>query len=76
MYCAINFKNKKLLKEAVASGKKLNIYQYNDGIFGHPNPEGLPDYTGKSYLEGPWYPQPHKWYAEVQMENGIIIKVK
>lgn len=36
----------------------------------------LSHYTGTVYLEGPHYPQPHKWYATAVMENGIVKKVK
>ena len=32
--------------------------------------------TLKAYLEGPHYPEPHKWYAEVEMKDGVIVKVK
>jgi len=67
MYAEINFKTKKALKEAVASGKEIGVYA--PGL-------GTPKENGREFLEGPWYPQPHAWYAEVEMENGIIRKVK
>ena len=70
MYCEVNFKTKKALVEAVANGEKIGIYQPND-MFGGPAPvEG--DYS----VEGPHYPQPHKWYARVTLKNGHIVKVK
>lgn len=37
---------------------------------------GSPRDNGKEYLEGPHYPQPHKWYAEVDVKDGFITKVK
>lgn len=69
MYVSPNFKTKKAFKEAVAAEKPVSFYQ----------PAGLgpdaPD-TGKIYVEGPHYPEPHKWYAEVFIENGKVVKIK
>ena len=73
MYANKNFKTKKLLKEAVAAGDKVTIYQPG-GIF--TPPEADPHYSGKAYLEGPHYPAPHTWYAEVTMRDGCVVKVK
>lgn len=73
MYTTKNFKSKKALKEAVKSGQYVTIFQYND-IF--DNPQGKPDYTGTVSLEGPHYPEPHKWYASAEVVNGKIVKVK
>ena len=53
MYATTNFKSKKALKEAVASGKEVGIYQPNEII---PNPKAAPNYSGPAALEGPWYP--------------------
>lgn len=68
MYTNINFKTKKALKEAVAAGKDVSVYQ--PGPFG-----GTPPTEGKVCVEGPHYPEPHKWYAEVTLKDGKIIKV-
>jgi hypothetical protein len=68
MYTDINFKTKKALKDAVAEGKTVTVYQ--------PGLGGEPPSNGKVYLEGPHFPQPHKWYAEAWLENGRVIKVK
>jgi hypothetical protein len=67
MYCEVDFKTKKALKEAVKEGRRLRVYA--PGL-------GTPKDNGPEYLEGPWYPAPHTWYAEVRMQNGIITKVK
>ena len=67
MYCERNFKSKKELKEAVARGEKLEIFA--PGL-------GTPKMNGTEFVEGPHYPEPHRWYAEIEMENGIIVKVK
>lgn len=63
MYTVINFKTKKALREAVAQGKPIEVYQ--------PGP--FPGKTeGTVSIEGPHYPAPHTWYAAA----GIITKVK
>lgn len=71
MYTSTNFKTKKALKEAVATGAKVTVFQPNGDLFG-----AVPPTDGKVYLEGPHYPAPHTWYAEAFLQNGIIIKVK
>lgn len=68
MYTDFNFKTKKALKEAVANGQKVRVYQ--PGPFGGNEPR-----DGKVFLEGPHYPEPHKWYAEATLKDGIIVKV-
>jgi hypothetical protein len=67
MYTTTNFKTKKDLKEAVKRGEKVTIYA--PGF-------GAPTTNGREFLEGPHYPQPHKWYAEVQMKDGYVVSVK
>lgn len=66
-YSTRNFKTKKELKEAVARGEKITIYS--------PGP-WQPKKDGTEFLEGPHYPAPHTWYAQVEMKDGIITKVK
>jgi hypothetical protein len=69
MYTNTNFKTKKALKEAVADGHKIGVFQ--------PGPFGGGDYHSGSYaVEGPHYPEPHRWYAEVIVRDGFITKVK
>lgn len=82
-YTITNFKTKKALKEAVQfflDAKAANdgpamrssaVRCYQPGL----GPD-LKNYTGRVALEGPHYPKPHTWYAEAQLENGIVIKVK
>jgi hypothetical protein len=69
MYTDRNFKTKKALKEAVAAGEVVGYYQ--PGPFGGNEPR-----TGKITLEGPHYPQAHTWYAEAEVVDGRIVKVK
>ncbi len=67
-YTDINFKTKKALKEAVKAGKQVTIYQ----------PGGLSQAPTdcRAFLEGPHYPQPHRWYAQVTMQDGLVVSVK
>jgi hypothetical protein len=69
MYSVVNFKTKKALKDAVAAGQRIRIYQ--PGPFGGNEPR-----DGKVALEGPHYPEPHRWYAEVWLTDGFITTVK
>jgi hypothetical protein len=81
-YTVINFKTKKALKEAVAKYNEvterdhhpfstLAVRCFNPGLGGD-----LSNFTGKVYLEGPHYPKPHTWYAEAELVDGVVIKVK
>jgi len=70
MYTSKNFKTKKALKEAVANGEKISVYQPNN-IFNVPAPR-----EGKVTIEGPHYPAPHTWYATVELRYGYIVSVK
>jgi hypothetical protein len=67
MYTSTNFKTKKALKEAVASDIPVTYYQ-----------PGLGDVplNGTVCVEGPHYPKAHTWYAECQVQDGKIVKVK
>jgi len=68
-YTTINFRTKKALKEALLNGVRITVFQ--------PSPfgdEDLPD--GTAFLEGPHYPEPHRWYAQVEVRDGVVIKVK
>jgi len=67
MYTSINFKTKKAFKEAVANGEKITLF--SPGL-------GSPKVNGLDYVEGPQYPEPHKWYAEVEVKGGIVVTVK
>ena len=67
MYTRINFKTKKALKAAIATGQSVKVFS--------PGPFPCPT-EGPVALEGPHYPEPHKWYAEAFLKNGLVIKVK
>ena len=67
MYTTTNFKSKKALKEAVAKGETVTLFA--PGL-------GAPPTNGTCAVEGPHYPEPHKWYAEVTVKDGKVVKVK
>ena len=69
MYTTEDFKSKKALKEAVANGEKVTIFQ--PGPFGGNEPK-----NGEVALEGPHYPKPHSWYATATLKDGVVVKVK
>jgi hypothetical protein len=69
MYTSINFKTKKQLKEAVAAGRQVTVFQ--PGPFGGNEPR-----DGRIALEGPHYPEPHKWYADCDLKDGVVVKVR
>ena len=67
MYTVTNFKTKKALKEAVKAGQEVRLFA--PGL-------GSPKQNGTEFVEGPHYPQPHSWYAEVEVVDGVVVKVK
>jgi hypothetical protein len=71
MYTDINFKTKKALKDAVKAGKQLTYFQPNGDVTGREAP-----LNGTIYLEGPHYPAPHTWYAQAEVKDGVIVKIK
>lgn len=66
-YTAINFKTKKELKQAVAAKKAIAVFA--PGLGNVPR-------DGRVFLEGPHYPEPHKWYASGTMKDGVLVEVK
>jgi hypothetical protein len=71
MYTEVNFQSKKAFKEAVANGEDVRVYQAG-GIF----PTVIPP-SGIVCVEGPHYPQAHRWYAEVTVDKDRkVLKVK
>ena len=76
MYTHRNFRTKKELKTAIANGETVTVYQ--PGPFGEPSERTHSSivYNGTAYVEGPHYPEPHRWYATVTLENGVIKTVK
>ena len=67
MYTEINFKTKKALKEALASGREIRCFS--------PGPFHCPE-QGRVTLEGPHFPEPHRWYAVADVQDGVIVRVR
>jgi hypothetical protein len=65
MYTHTNFKTKKELKEAVKAGEQVTCFQPG------PFPGTV---TGRDVIEGPH--GFHRWYASVDISNGVITKVR
>lgn len=70
MYVNPNFKTKKALREAVQRGERVIVFQPNSDVTGFPGTT-----NGSVDVEGPHYPEPHRWYARVQMTDGAVTKV-
>lgn len=65
-YASGNPRTKKALREMVAKGP-VPIFQ--------PGPFGPDVRDGETTVEGPQYPEPHRWYARVRVENNCAVKV-
>jgi hypothetical protein len=65
-YVDPNYKTKKELKEAVKAGVAVSVYS--------PGPFPAEQH-GVTSVEGPHYPEPHRWYARVEVRNGMVVKV-
>ena len=65
MYTRTNFMSKKALKEAVAAGDVVKVYQPGP-FYGATN--------GRVTLEGPHFPKAHKWYATAEIKDSWIVK--
>lgn len=86
MYTSRNFRTKKELKEAVAAWNKGEVYPPAPaGMSTLRSPEpvtlfapglGSPKQNGTETVEGPHFPEPHRWYASVTVKDGIVVAVK
>jgi hypothetical protein len=65
-YVHPNFKTKKALKEALAAGREVTVFQPGLGTVPH---------NGKVTLEGPHYPAAHTWYGTATIVDGRLTKV-
>ena len=66
-YVDPDYPTKKALRDAVKSGARPQTY----------NPSGMFPVreNGEDVIEGPHYPKAHSWYARVQVEDGLVVKV-
>lgn len=88
-YTVTNFKTKKALKEAVVMYLNSEAKKKREPESGYNDPDiepircynpglgpDLSNFTGTVCLEGPHYPKAHTWYAEGEMKDGVLVKVK
>ena len=70
MYTVENYRSKKAVKEAIKAGVEVQVYQ--------PGPFGKGSEVGDQtvFLEGPHYPEPHRWYGEGRLVDGVLVSVK
>lgn len=68
-YASTNPTTKKALREQVAGGTNVTIFQPG-GIF----PLTVPA-NHQVTVEGPHYPQPHRWYATVEVDDSTPPKI-
>ena len=66
MYVRPNYASKRLLKDAIKAGDIVGVY--SPGPFPGPS-------DGIIAIEGPHFPKAHKWYAQVMVEAGRVVKV-
>jgi hypothetical protein len=64
-------KLKQMLADQNAGGSRIMFYQpgYLSDAIGS-------NYTGTKVAEGPHYPEAHKWWAELTVKDGLVVKVK
>lgn len=63
-YTRTNYKSAKALRADFAAGKPIAVYQ--------PGPFGPDVADGNVYLEGPHYPEAHKWYVAGTVQGGVL----
>lgn len=66
-YISPNLRSKKAIKEALAKGESIRVFQ--PGL-------GAVPVNGEISLEGPHYPEPHKWYATGHMKDGKLVRIE
>ena len=72
MYTFTNYKTKKAMREAFEAGEKIAVYQPGQSV------GFFPDYAntdGRVAIEGPHYPEPHRWYASVEIKDSVITRI-
>ena len=67
-YTERNYRTKKQLREALARGERVWVYQ--------PGPFGPDVRDGRVALEGPHYPAPHTWYADAEVKDGAVVRLR
>ena len=72
-YVSPNYSSKKALKEAIASGATVRVFQPNRMCGSDAEFNGRSDVA----VEGPHYPKPHKWYGTATVDaTGKVTSVR
>lgn len=67
-YIYPNFKTKKAAKQALAKGRNVTCRRNT--------PSGQVTVSnGTETIEGPHYPEPHRWYGKATIKDGLVIKL-
>lgn len=66
MYINVNPKTKRELSHRIYAGEPLRVV--SAGL-------GTPVQNGVETVCGPHFPKSHTWYAQVEVKDGIVVKV-
>lgn len=67
-YTDINFKSGAEFKRAFKAGDTITVHQ--------PGPFGPNVTDGTHCFEGPHYPEPHHWYVQATVKDGVVVSIK
>lgn len=68
MYITPNYVSKAAAKRAIAAGETVTAFQPGYG------PEAPAN--GTVSVEGPHYPEPHRWHGQATITNGRVTAIK
>lgn len=66
--------NKTQRINAISAFARKSFRSYSFMVLYHMHCENA--FRQTEYVEGPHFPQPHRWYAQVEVKDGKVIKVK
>jgi len=66
-YTVKNYRTGKAVRDALKAGDVIRVYQ--------PGPFSNGALNGTIYLEGPHYPEPHRWYLSGTAKDGVLVKI-
>lgn len=72
-YTVTNYRSAKAIRDDFKAGKLIEVYQPNAVVPGLPK-------EGAAVIEGPHYPEPHRFYLQVELARRdgkmVIVKIK
>lgn len=69
VYVYPNLKSKAAIKRALADG--VEVTAHHVGFY-----SGKEVTDGEHAVEGPHYPEPHRWYGTVTLKDGVVTSIK